>query len=288
MKHLVTVTCGRDLRQMVLQSHSIQKFITCPCTHHVFIEDQTLSISELTDILSPYYTKHQLIVYKDDSNPQINLNGWYRQQIIKINAVNHINEDYLILDSKNFFIKPTSLEYEWPEGSCLLLERAEWTDKFMSYLKETYHKETPAYHYTQQTPFKIRKSVALRVLELFNLEKMFIDCAEREIYPSEFVLYAIASDITPTKELWDTYFSNTNYHTFWWSDELNPDKFEDIYNSTVEILGLHKNVWYNKNNNLELLADWLCSKGLDKEYVYPATVNMDWGNTYLQDRSPTF
>lgn len=285
MTNLVTVTCARDLNQMVLQAHSINKFVSDPITHYVFIEDNKLSLTDWENLLSPHYLKHRLELIKAP-NPA-NLNGWYNQQIIKLRAVEYVNDDYILLDSKNFFIKPTDLKYNLPEGNWFLLKNTEWTDPFIKFLREHYNVHTPEFYYTQHTPFKIRKDIVLNVLKLFDVESMFQISAEKRVYPSEFVLYTIASDLRPNYELWCEYSCNPKYHTWWWSDDVRPEQFEDIYNSTVEILGIHKNVWFDENNHLTELARWLVSKGLDKKYVYPATINMDWGDTYLQDRPIT-
>lgn len=285
MINLVTVTCKRDLNQLLLQCHSISKFVTEPCTHHIFLEDD-MNVHELDRLIRPFYKKHILVIHKNIV-PKISINGWYKQQIIKLKAVEYVNDDYLLLDSKNFFIKPTNLSYSLPEGNWYLIKNTDWTDNFIRFLRDRYNIIVPEHYYTQHTPFKIRKDIALRVLKLFNLEEMFQRCADEKVYPSEFVLYTIASDIQPTYESWCEYTCNPKYHTWWWNDDVKPEEFENIYNSTVEILGLHKNVWYHSNDKIKNLAEWLCSKGLEKQFVYPATVNMDWGKTYLQDRPIT-
>ena len=284
-KKLVTVTCKRDLNQMILQSHSIDKFVTEKCEHHVFIEDNELPLSKWEEILKPFYSKHRLILHKTDIN--LNCAGWFKQQIIKIEAVKVVNDDYLILDSKNFFVKPTDLKYDIPEGTWHLNFDL-WTDDFINFLRNEYKYEVPKYYYTQQTPFKIRKEVALKILNSVDMYEMFDICTNQKIWPSEFVIYLIFSDLRPNIINWEKYNANPIYHTWWWNNQLKISEFENIYNSSVEILGLHKNVWYHKNEKMQVLADWLCTKGLNKEYVYPATVYMDWGNTYLYDeKSPT-
>lgn len=283
MTNLVTVTCSRDINQLILQCHSIDVFVEKPCTHHIFIED-TFDDEKLFDLISKFYTRHKLVIHRTE---KIDLNGWYRQQLIKLKAVNVINDDYLLLDSKNFFIKPTDLEYNLPEGNWYLLKNTDWVDPFIKFLRDRHNINVPEHYYTQHTPFKIRKDIALNILKLFDIETMFQQCAVERVYPSEFVLYTVASDIRPTYESWSEYSCNPKYHTWWWNDDIKPDEFENIYNSSVEILGLHKNLWYHKNDKIKLLAQWLCTKGLETEFVFPATLDMDWGETYLQDRPIT-
>lgn len=279
---LVTVTCKRDLNQMILQSHSIDKFVTVRCEHHVFIEDDAMTLEEWQDILSPFYKKHRLVLHK--TNVPLNSTGWFRQQVTKIEAVKFIDDDYLVLDSKNFFIKHTDLHYDIPEGTWYL-NFNNWTDEFINFLSSEYKCKTSKYFYTQQTPFKIRKEVALKILHSINMCEIFDKCAEKKIWPSEFVLYSIYSDYTIDPKNWDRFSEKSIYHTWWWNNQLDESQFDTIYNSSVEILGLHKNVWYHKNEKIKLLANWLCSKGLLQDYVYPATINMDWGDTYLYDEN---
>lgn len=286
MKKLVTVTCDRDLNQLILQSHSIDLFVKEKIQHFIFVENTTKSIEDWYKILKPFYSKHDLQLFLQNVNAD--MHGWYNQQIIKLNAVNYINDDYIVLDSKNFFIKPTNLNYTIPEGSYLLLDSTGWTDKFSKYLKNVYNLSVPTYFYTQQTPFFMRKSVVERILTSIDINKLFVDCAKEQIYPSEFLLYGIFSDIKPNKKEWNkNYESHTIYFTWWWNYQIEESEFENIYNSTVDILGIHKNVWFHKNNKIKILCNWLVSKGLNLRYVAPATINMDWGDTYLQDESPT-
>ena len=285
MKHLVTVTCTRDLRQMVLQSHSIAKFVNAKLTHHVFIEDNALPIEYWQSILEKFYSgDKQLCLYDirvDDPD------GYIRQLYLKIFAAYHVQDDYLILDSKNFFIKDTTLDYDIPEGSCDMFELLNFGKDFPKWVADNYHLPIPNNLWTVHTPFKMKEETCLRLLEL-NLLEIFRKGLDAGCWPSEFVLYSFFAADKYNKIEWNsTYFKNKIYHTWWWDNQLNPDEFETIYSTkAIEILGLHKNLWYKKKNNLDKLgklADWLVTKGLDRQYVNMATINMRWDNTYLQD-----
>lgn len=119
---LLTVTCLRDINMMKLQAQSIQKYLE-PCEHYVIVNEDDPNIIYWHKELKKYYTTHELILLprlpynyerflkpydKGKSNQ-----GYYLQQLLKLLFAYFIDTNYLILDSKNFFIKQTSLkQYE--------------------------------------------------------------------------------------------------------------------------------------------------------------------------------
>lgn len=112
---LVTVACERDIQDLLLQAHSIDKFIQEPCHHWITVEDESLTPDEWHGILSPYYTRHKLnLTFSKRPDLEFyepfNL-GWRRQQELKLTAVaNCVSDRAMVLDAKNFFIRPTILE----------------------------------------------------------------------------------------------------------------------------------------------------------------------------------
>ena len=67
---IVTVTYTRDKWCMVLQAHSLEKFIHKPCIHYVVIEDDSDPV-EWDDLLKNIYKKHKLVLITKDSHPQV-------------------------------------------------------------------------------------------------------------------------------------------------------------------------------------------------------------------------
>ena len=115
---LVTIVCERDMQDILLQAHTIDKFVT-PCRHYVTIEDESLSVDEWQSILSPHYKNHELIVSsvkrpKDlEFDPPFTL-GWRRQQLLKMTTAAMVESSHaLVLDSKNIFVRPIDLN-QWP------------------------------------------------------------------------------------------------------------------------------------------------------------------------------
>lgn len=119
---IVTVTYQLDKWTMLLQAHSIEKFVTNPTTHYVVLSDRDLtpaSILEWHCILQPIYKKHRLVLLHKynavDMFPEIRVHGqymqgWDLQQFIKLKIHQLITDEYyLTLDSKNIFVLPTNL-----------------------------------------------------------------------------------------------------------------------------------------------------------------------------------
>ena len=125
---LVTITCSRDQAMQKLQSYTIDKFVQGLCNHIIIVEDNKIPLNEWQTELAPFYNKHQLMLmntllddesYKNDS---IRKNGWHRSALLKLLVAEHVNtEKYLLLDSKNFFVKQVNLD-SWPcdEGNHLV------------------------------------------------------------------------------------------------------------------------------------------------------------------------
>lgn len=127
--YLATVTCNRDFQQMLLQAESIERFLN-PCKHVIIINESVPDIDFWYRWLQPYYTKHELVIRprieyaypsgsmgKRDVYGEIDAasSGWRSQQLQKMLLAYEYTEDYLLLDSKNFFIKQADIT-EWEES----------------------------------------------------------------------------------------------------------------------------------------------------------------------------
>ena len=106
--NLVTVTCLIDQPAMLVQAESIRKFLS-PCTHYVIVNEINPDLAKWRDLLQEYYTNHILILLRFTDYEG---SGWHTQQTYKLLVGEHIDDDYLVLDSKNFFIKHCQLT-EW-------------------------------------------------------------------------------------------------------------------------------------------------------------------------------
>jgi hypothetical protein len=116
--NLLTVTCNRDKQQIILQAESMDKFVTNPVTHYIIVNEDQCDLTEWYFELKPFYSKHRIVLLNklkgsdygdkviDNSDDSL---GWHSQQIQKLLFAFYLKEDYLITDSKNFFIKPVDL-----------------------------------------------------------------------------------------------------------------------------------------------------------------------------------
>lgn len=294
MFNIVTVTCSRDLKQTLLQVHSLNVFAKVPFHHHIFVEDYNFPEAKWRKKIEPFYEhKNKLSLYYGTLPKEyLENDGWARQQILKLEACRVVNDDYLVLDSKNFFIKPTSFEYTLKEGC---YRRVDFNGiyhtlkPFVKFAARYLGKEEPKHYYVAHTPFTIIKNNAIALLDECDIRDLFEKAVDQGMRPTEFTLYSfygLPELLNMSKKDWDKQYNvnNINYHTWWWDEDFNPAKFQEIYNSSVEILGLHKNLWKKKNEKMQKFAIWLVSRGLQKQIVIEATVKMDWGDTELLGR----
>jgi hypothetical protein len=160
---LVTVTCKKDAHAIRLQAESISKFID-PCEHLIIIEDDQLDYPYWNDLLSPYYIDHKLTI---KSYNQYNIrchSGWERQQCYKLLAAMECDGKYLVLDSKNFFIKSTLLsEFENFQASNAIVDLSFNPNVFPNaYLSLNYanyfNKEVLLEHFKTCTPYVVDTS----------------------------------------------------------------------------------------------------------------------------------
>lgn len=265
---LVTVTCTRDFEQMILQAHSIDVFLTRPCRHWVFVEDQITELDTWRQALSPWYKKHklELLPARHYDIPGINT-GWDRQQLIKMEAAKFVRTNtYLVLDSKNFFVKPTNL-YNWPvsEGNNLIydIKRDQPFIPWLTTFCEDHELSFSSAACEPVTPFRLDTNTVLKLLDL-DVSKIFNN-PEGGI--SEFVLYSIYTQsqgrrlpVGPTANvtIYDQKILLSN----------NAAVFEDMYSwPLVCQLGLHRKSLENLPGHPQVFCQWLASKGLELSVI---------------------
>lgn len=199
---LVTVTCELDLKPTLLQAESIQKYFQ-PCTHYIVINDKDPDMEMWDKLLSPYYTNHKLVLLKCNWEKypvswqpgRIDpYDGWHSQQVIKYELYKTIQDDYLILDAKNFFVKPTTFKL-WNNiiGCGQLLDVAKnikfskdsvWRKTYEMYSQE--YNVNPTHVLQMDTPFVFRKK---HLDKIKDYDKFLTNFNNTTIMPSEFMLY---------------------------------------------------------------------------------------------------
>lgn len=242
---LVTVTCSIDVEPMIRQAKSINKFVQGQITHWVIIQDTILSISEWSKHLSHLYTYHNLKLISNDFKIIKNTGGWIQQQILKLGIADKIFADeYLILDSKNFFIKETNLD-TWPiqEGNGIIFSTLDF-DYYKSIINDYYKwlpwitqlsvilkKPIPAVLPNPITPFRVKTSIVKKILQDLDIVTFF-QTNRRD--PSEFLLYGFYADNLIREPI-------LPFKTYWKKCFITAQELELIhYDQNMKILGIHR------------------------------------------------
>lgn len=210
---------------MLLQAESIQKFVE-PCRHVVIINEDNPDLEFYHKWLDPYYTKHELVLMgripysypypifdKIHNDPSVI--GWRIQQLQKLLLAYEFEEDYLIMDTKNFFIKPTSIDI-WSNtiGSAKL--HAENSVGFFIKSCRAYAKvfgyEMPRY-LIPATPFKINSKNITSKCRKSELGYLLFYPEFNSAAASEGVFYSFFVDADELKNAENGDYNN-NY-TFW-------------------------------------------------------------------------
>jgi hypothetical protein len=237
---------------MLLQAQSIDKFLLDRSTHWVVIQNSDKPIQEWVDALSPYYKRHCQLRFFDSRSYKKTLSehllnprhtAWIDQQLLKLLVVDRIDSDsYLVLDSKNMFIKPTKL-FECPqyEGNGSNVEE-EWEkevwDSWIEFLENVLGKQRPASYWKPHTPFRLKTSVVKEILKDNPRLELLFDHVHNNIPVhkpvSEFILYRFYSN-NDSKTT-----SNPFSFNFWGENETVTDFTECLNNADIKILGFHR------------------------------------------------
>lgn len=278
IKHLLTITCTRDKKQMILQSYSIEKFVLTPCVHWVFIEDTNTSIDEWHEILNVYYKGiHTLKIIKLNVNETVS--GWHRQEIGKLEAFQYINDDYIVFDTKNFFFRETYLNWKISEGNGLL-SNTDFNnfDEFIDLCSKMLNLPIPKFFHSQDTPFKFQKNVMEKIQKI-NFSELIIESQRANIMSCEQVVYDFFSNTIYDESCMSEEYRKEHVMRFiwWFNDSFREDDFEKIYNSKSEVIGIHRNFWVIKNEKINLIGEWLIKEfDFDGKIIKDNLIDLEW------------
>lgn len=293
MNNLVTVTCNLERNMMLLQAESIQKFLA-PCTHYVVINEKNVNIEAWRDYLSPYYDKHKLIFLTqgDLFTDNDNLNGQLSQQVCKLEISKIIKDDYLIIDTKNFFIKPTSIN-EWDRymGSAGLthindrilssdVEKLRQDHVFVDCLKIYAQKlgytTLPAFYFGPMTPFKIDYK-ALSVRKIDEYKDLILNDLDGNLLsaPSEFILYSflvqpyIKPEVHAIQDPDLIKVQCAFYHNseMFKTELMNDVVFNNIEYSNIKVWGIHRKLLETLDpSHIKKINEYLRHKGFKFQF----------------------
>lgn len=274
---IVTVTFTRDKWCMLLQAHSIEKFVLDPIIHYVIIEDDLTPFEEWENLLKPIYKKQKLVLLNKDSASNLfckyHISGYVQQQYIKLKSSILLNDEYyLSLDSKNIIHKPFLLKNAFyrvegsrVEGSSQIMdttkdpveqhESLSYWEPWLSFIECRYGLSRPEKMWFAGTPFLLKTDIVKNMIDTANIDDLFLQAIVNGIPVSEYLLYA--------------YFSNApRIH---WSCQAG------YSGNGLDVLKIESKNFYFFNmyrrglsQDGDILIKFLLDSGLDEKYVIPA------------------
>lgn len=227
---------------MMLQAQSVEKFLE-PCTHWVIVNDTPDILEKTKDIwlkfLPKYYKNHNLKLIFPEWTTALYC-GWERQQVLKFQIYKQIQDDYLLLDSKNFFIKKCSTEHWRNVYGCGYLQdykkEGKWfptSEFYASRLKE----QVINIGYSLQTPFVFHKETLDKLGDIDKFcEDWIKDHHKNQIMPSEFLYYTYLE-----KEKLQNYQQRSYHYTVWPNVPETDEEITNLFNSkNCLVWGMHR------------------------------------------------
>lgn len=135
---LVVVGFSGELTLLKLQARSLRLFAphAFNAIHYVINEENTQPFvkyyeNEIVPELGPLAAKTSLLDGKTVADMPLKRMDWRSQQSLKLLAARHVKaESFLILDSKNHFVRPVSAATFVNENGCLYTHRYEFNENF--------------------------------------------------------------------------------------------------------------------------------------------------------------
>lgn len=225
-RSLVIVTCKRDQWKFEMLLRSIFSFVE-PCPIIIIYNEQDNKYKEWCEwfeVLKPLLGKFYVKTFKASDFMYVdfvNNSGWLSQQYLKLFAYKEIRtEEYIVLDSKNFFIQKCSLDdiqHSRPHGNWRFPNLEEWVKEVCKFYDIYY----PGKHLKLRstvTPYIMKTRVVRRMFKNWNNETDFINwfgnlAREEHISPSEFILYELYEAKTKQRDAPGGQIAN--YVTLW-------------------------------------------------------------------------
>lgn len=273
---IVTVTYTPDKWQVLLQAHSLEKFVIEPTTHYVIIEDDQTPFLEWRCLLEPIYKRNKLVLLNQENykeifpkSPKDKIMGYYRQQFLKFTSCLLTDSEYVIsLDSKNVFFKPIDLVkvFHGKEGGATVMtENIEFFKKPLAFyeswltLLDTFlNKKRPSLYFPI-TPFVFNTKVVKNILNSFSLENLFLEAIKINANISEYLLYSYFHDTEFVNRKWGS--GNNSLH-------FENNKIKQMTYDSSETFTMYR-LSLEEENNREMTSKFLLDIGLEEKYVIP-------------------
>lgn len=274
--YLATVTCNRDFQQMLLQAESIRRYLN-PCKHVIIINESVPDIDFWYRWLKPYYNNHELIIrpridyaYPSGSIGTRNTygeidavsSGWRLQQLQKMLLAYEYEDDYLLLDSKNFFIRQTDI-MEWDEsigsGSYMGFGAVHHFVGTYEKYSELFEKDIE-YYTGPYTPFKIKRESLVSKCKISEIGYKLFYPEHYNVPASEGIFYSFFVDDIIKKRVGIPFIKSS---TVWGPDKPNLGTllFKMSMDSHIKVAGLHREILSTITKDESKIIDyWLNSE----------------------------
>jgi len=251
---IVTITCKDDFGLCLLQLSSMDKFLE-PCTVNVVINETENIIDYKNQIKSTVHnikiwTQHDIL-----QMPAPNKYGWCSQQLLKM--LIPINDDYISLDCKDMFIKPTTLSMLTKRHRRLGVHPGkndpwpEFYNSMIKYMWKHYRKKVNVTDLDNiQTPRVIKKSVVNKIPDIWGSNKKFINWWGQFGMPSEFIMYDCIQQLEQKNQM--NKFKPHQIVAVWYKEDIDFDAIKD----NTFMLKIHRRV-YNDPDAKKIVTKWI-------------------------------
>jgi hypothetical protein len=234
LKQVLVVTCDRDRWQFLLQIRSIGKFLE-PCNLCVIINehDPQRWLCWFKENCEQRLDRHHVkIMTREDFNDIIpcqslddKVSGWISQQIYKLLFSLKVNDPYLVLDSKNWFIKDSKL-VDFQQRTRVGISTNPGFVNFYDRCLEQFEMPKDTMYRPIITPYAIDPAIVRSMLDKFQGAKNFFDWFTSDKIASEFMAYDLFAQSLGLEQ--DSGYPMICCKIFWYSlpnrAELNLDE----------------------------------------------------------------
>jgi hypothetical protein len=244
------LACLRDFELFELQCRSIKKYL--------ITDEVNIVINEPDKCLKDFYRLYKQKIkpifqgthtvnfiektkYLPENKVSPGYKGWVTQQILKMSCLD--TEPYAVLDTKNIFIRPTSMS-EFVNANRYKIEYMQNYKEFAQICNEYF----PASHCRgANTPYVINPEVCKKIYDTLGGYDKFVNwfLSHTDNTPSEFVLHDMASQYFKLDLNYDTHPLKSEWICFVF-DPL--DDFQERFDyittkNMVKILSVHPRVF---------------------------------------------
>lgn len=240
-KELLIVTCEQHAWQFLIQCKSIYTYLA-PCCINIVINEKAPEkwISWFDAVCSRYFVNHKLSLYtlKDFDYRYIGNIGYITQQSIKLMFSYKTDNEYVILDTKNWFIKFTNINEIPRQGYSSNLINKEYFNTFYLKCIDQFGDQDMIRHI--ETPYIFNPSIVKQLVNKFGDEEQFLKwfTDTSATPPSEFICYNMFAQSVNLEQ--DKVRPIQISKTVWTLTHL--EKWQDYLDSNLKITGIHKSL----------------------------------------------